>query len=145
MTYRFNNESGSIDVDLDWFGKQKTRIPEAVWFSCVPNISAEKIELDKMGYYVDAADVLENGSRHMHSVTGDIKIVGKKGTMRIESIDAPVVALNKNDMMYFDNTEVNPAKGVHCALYNNTWGTNYAQWFGDDMKYRFRIKLEYNI
>lgn len=145
VTYRFNNESGSIDVDLDWFGKQKTRIPEAVWFSCVPNISAEKIELDKMGYYVDAADVLENGSRHMHSVTGDIKIVGKKGTMRIESIDAPVVALNKNDMMYFDNTEVNPAKGVHCALYNNTWGTNYAQWFGDDMKYRFRIKLEYNI
>lgn len=143
ITYNFTDDSECIDVELNWFNKQKTRIPEAIWFSCVPDILSERIELNKMGYYVDANDVVENGSRHMHSVTGDIKIIGKNKTMRIESIDAPVVALNKNDMMYFDNTEVDPAKGVYCALYNNTWGTNYTQWFGDDMKYRFKIKLEY--
>lgn len=143
LTYRFNNKTNKISVEVDWFDKNKTRIPEAIWFSFVPNVSAQKIEMNKMGYYVDANDVVENGSRHMHAITGDVRIVGKERTMLVESVDAPVVALNKNDMMYFDNTRVDPDKGVYFSLYNNTWGTNYTQWFGDDMKYRFYIKLDY--
>lgn len=143
VSYEFNDKSHEISVELNWFDKNKTRIPEAIWFSFVPDVSAQRIEMDKMGYYVDANDVVENGSRHMHAVTGDVNIIGKDRTMQLESIDAPVVALNKSDMMYFDNTPVDPGKGVYFALYNNTWGTNYTQWFGDDMKYRFNIKLKY--
>ena len=32
------------------------------------------------------------------------------------------------------------SKGVHFSLFNNTWGTNYIQWFGEDVKFRFEVK-----
>ena len=31
-------------------------------------------------------------------------------------------------------------KGIHFSLFTNAWGTNYIQWFGEDMRFRFVLR-----
>ncbi|MBT9871719.1 DUF5054 domain-containing protein [Bacteroides salyersiae] len=143
LKYTFPFEKKQIEVELGWFDKKKNRVPEALWYSFTPLLSkASTLLLNKMGTEVDVTDVVENGSRHMHAVTGDIKISDGGKRMRLYSWDAPLVVLNDRDIMYFDNEPAEPSKGVNFCLFNNTWGTNYPQWFGDDMKFRFSIFFE---
>ncbi|WP_462431214.1 DUF5054 domain-containing protein [Bacteroides nordii] len=143
LKYIFPRDKKEIKIELNWFDKKKNRIPEALWYSFMPLLKEQPtLILDKMGTEVDVTDVVENGSRHMHAVTGDIKMSDNKKLMRLYSWDAPLVVLNRRDIMYFDNMPVIPLNGVNFCLFNNTWGTNYPQWFGDDMKFRFSISFE---
>jgi hypothetical protein len=58
----------------------------------------------------------------------------------IESLDAPVVALGVKSSVYFTREQPDLSKGLHFCLHNNTWGTNYVQWFGGDMRFRFVLR-----
>ncbi|WP_455584277.1 DUF5054 domain-containing protein [Bacteroides sp.] len=143
LKYTFLREKKAIEVELNWFDKKKNRIPEALWCSFIPALGKQPLlVLDKMGTEVDVTDVVENGSRHMHAVTGDIRISDNRKQVKIHSWDAPLVVLNRRDIMYFDNEPADPSKGTNFCLFNNTWGTNYPQWFGEDMKFRFSISFE---
>jgi hypothetical protein len=58
----------------------------------------------------------------------------------IESLDAPVVALGVKSAVYFTREQPDLGQGLHFCLNNNTWGTNYVQWFGGDMRFRFVLR-----
>ena len=64
---------------------------------------------------------------------------GAEGDLSIESLDAPVVALGEKMPVHFSRNQPDLAKGFHFSLFNNGWGTNYVQWFGEDMRFRFRL------
>jgi hypothetical protein len=74
-------------------------------------------------------------------VTGDVLFSSGKGKLSLESLDAPLVAFNNRDLLSFDNKVADPDAGIHFCLLNTLWGTNYPQWFGDNMKYRFKLKF----
>ena len=65
---------------------------------------------------------------------------GPEGTLEIETLDAPVVALGEKLPVYFTRVQPDLARGFHFSLFNNGWGTNYIQWFGEDMRFRLRIR-----
>ena len=44
----------------------------------------------------------------------------------------PECALGERSPIYFSNSQPDFARGIHFSLYNNGWGTNYIQWFGED-------------
>jgi hypothetical protein len=75
----------------------------------------------------------------MHAVLGGLRYKGPEGSLNIETLDAPVVALGEKLPVYFTRDEPNLANGFHFSLFNNGWGTNYIQWFAEDMRFRFRI------
>ena len=58
----------------------------------------------------------------------------------METIDAPVVALGQRMPLVFSNTQPDLSAGIHSSLYNNAWGTNYAMWFGEDMRFRYVLR-----
>jgi hypothetical protein len=41
----------------------------------------------------------------------------------------------------FDNDLPQMQEGVHVNLYNNLWGTAFPQWYGEDMRFRFVIRV----
>jgi len=51
-----------------------------------------------------------------------------------------LLALGEKSPIYFSNSQPDASKGIHFSLFNNGWGTNYIQWFGEDMRYRFAIR-----
>ncbi len=95
--------------------------------------------MEKSGYSISPFDVVAGGNRAMHAVLGGLQYKGPEGALRIETTDAPLVALGVKHPWYFTRNQPNLADGFHFCLFNNAWGTNYVMWFGEDMRYRFRI------
>ena len=75
----------------------------------------------------------------MHAVLGGLGYKGPEGALNIETLDAPVVALDERLPVHFSRKQPDLVNGFHFNLFNNGWGTNYVQWFGEDMSFRFRI------
>lgn len=137
----FPSEMKEIQATLNWFNKPAHRLPEASWFSFIPSIQAGSWILDKMGQPVDFRDVVKDGNRKLHAIQNDVRLDDSNQKCIIESLDAPLVAPGERNLLNFDNQLPDAKDGVHFCLHNNVWGTNFMMWFGEDMKFRFKMKI----
>jgi hypothetical protein len=127
-------------VNLSWFGKTANRLPEAAWLSFSPDLpDPHGWTLDKVDRPVSPLDVVAGGSRHLHAVSRGLRYRDARGDFFLDTLDAPVVALGEKTPLGFSNLQPDLAAGFHISLFNNAWGTNYPQWFGEDMRFRFRL------
>jgi hypothetical protein len=127
----------TVEMNFYWFGKAANRLPEAAWLSFHPDVSGDgKLLLEKSDQLVSPFDVVPGGNRHVHAVTREIHCPG----FVIETLDAPVIALGVKSPIFFTRDQPDLSQGLHFSLYNNTWGTNYVQWFGEDMRFRFILR-----
>jgi hypothetical protein len=127
-------------LNLSWFGKTANRLPEAAWLSFRANLPDSRgWVLDKVDRPVSPLDVVAGGSRHMHAVSTGLRYRDAQGNLALETLDAPVVVLGEKTPLGFSNLQPDPTAGFHVSLFNNAWGTNYPQWFGEDMRFRFRL------
>jgi hypothetical protein len=130
-----------VDIRFSWFGKQANRMPEALWLSFLPLASDPRGWLmEKSGGAVSPFDVVSGGNRAMHAVLGGLRYAGPEGSLRIETLDAPVVALGRKLPIGFSRDEPDLAQGFHFNLFNNAWGTNYIMWYGENMRLRFLLR-----
>ena len=96
--------------------------------------------LDKVDRAVSPFDVVSGGNRHMHALSTGLSYKDDQGSFSIETLDAPVVTLGERSPIAFSKDQPDIAQGIHFSLFNNAWGTNYIQWFGEDMRFRFTLK-----
>ena len=75
----------------------------------------------------------------MHSLGDGLQYKEAQNGFSLETLDAPVVALGERSPIYFSDVQPDLVGGIHVSLFNNGWGTNYIQWFGEDMHFRFII------
>jgi Domain of unknown function (DUF5054) len=130
-----------VEISFYWFNKLATRMPEALWLTFQPAASDPHAWLlGKSGSLISPFDVVAGGNRSMHAVLDGVQYRGPEGNFSIKPIDAPVVALGKRHPWYYTTDQPDLEKGFHFCLFNNAWGTNYVQWFGEDMRFRFRIE-----
>jgi hypothetical protein len=116
-------------------------MPEAMWLSfhpVAPDPNAWMLE--KSGQQVSPTDVVIGGNRHMHALSKGFEYKDGSGSLTVETLDAPLVALGKKSPLYFSKSQPDLTGGVHSNLFNNAWGTNYIMWFGEDMKFRFVLR-----
>ena len=133
----------AVELNFSWFKKPATRMPEALWLSfrpIAPDPSGWMLE--KSGEQVAPLDVVTSGNRHMHSLSKGLSYSDQNGTFSLETLDAPVVSLGVKSPLYFSNVARDLSAGVHCNLFNNAWGTNYIMWFGEDMRFRFLVRMK---
>jgi hypothetical protein len=130
-----------VHVNFSWFGKKANRLPEALWLTFQPNApEAQNWTLEKVDRAVSPFEVVGGGNRHMHAVSNGLTYKDARGSLSIETVDAPVIALGERSPIYFSESQPDIAKGIHFSLFNNGWGTNYIQWFGEDMRFRFTLR-----
>lgn len=142
VTYRLRGESDAIDIELNTFGKDANRLPEASWFSFCPKVGNPNLwRMDKLGTLVSPLAVVRNGNRSLHSVERGLHYRGSDGQVALTTMDAPLVAPGAPRLLEFDNTFADLEDGFHFNLHNNVWGTNFRMWFDEDMKYRFTLDL----
>ncbi|MDR1722954.1 MAG: DUF5054 domain-containing protein [Tannerella sp.] len=138
--YDFATDGMSVEMTVSVVGKPAVRLPEAWWVSFVPD-DVTAIFAEKTGMSVDVSDVVKGGNRQMHGIDNYIDINTSAGTIRITSLDAPVVAIGKPWALDYSENLPDLKGGVHFCLFNNLWGTNFRMWWGGDMTYRFKIEL----
>jgi len=130
-----------IHLNLSWFGKPATRMPEALWLTFNPIAEDPKgWKLDKSGEWIAPFDVVALGNRHMHAVQQGFKYESGRHGFYVDTLDAPIVALGERDPILFSNDQPDLSKGLHSCLFNNCWGTNYIMWYGEDLRARYVIR-----
>jgi hypothetical protein len=130
-----------IELQLSWFGKPATRMPEALWLTFNPIAEdAKGWQLDKSGEWISPFDVAASGNRHMHALQQGLRYESGGNAFAVDTIDAPVAALGERDPLLFSNDQPDLSKGVHSCLFNNCWGTNYIMWYGEDLRARYVIR-----
>ncbi len=132
-----------IRLTVSWFGKPATRMPEALWLTFNPIVEdVKRWALDKSGEAVSPFEVVKSGNRHMHAVEKGFEYKGSNNSwFAVGTLDAPVVSLGERSALLFSNDQPDLSKGIHSCLYNNTWGTNYIMWYGEDVKARYVLRL----
>lgn len=79
LVYDFEHE-GTVDVSLQWFGKEANRLPEASWFGCALNVDNPNLWLmDKMGLPVSPLRVVKDGNRNLHAIGRGVSYQGQMG------------------------------------------------------------------
>src|SRR4029079_12831893 len=64
------NAEPAIYLDLQWFEKPASRLPEALWLSFTPRDTIAKgWALEKLGQHIAPLDVVRDGNRRLHAVT----------------------------------------------------------------------------
>ncbi len=137
----FPDSEPAVHLTFTGLGKHANRLPEALWLSFFPQApEARGWTLEKCNQSVSPFDVVRGGNRHMHAVTSRVSYKDAQGSFSIETLDAPVVVLGERSPIYYSNEQPDLAKGIHFSLFNNAWGTNYIQWFGEDTRFRFILR-----
>lgn len=130
-----------INMNFYWFRKAATRLPEALWLTFNPIVSiSQGWRLDKLGEEISPFDVVACGNRQMHAVSKGFSYEESKHSFAVEPLDSPLVALGDKSPLSFSRSQPDLSRGIHCSLFNNAWGTNYVQWFGEDMRFRFILR-----
>ena len=131
----------AIHINFYWFGKPASRLPEALWFTFNPAVTDQHgWMMEKSDQDVSPFDVVPSGGRHMHAVSKGFHYRDAEGLFDVETLDAPLIALGERSPLNFSKAQPELSSGIHCSLFNNAWGTNYVQWFGEDMRFRFILR-----
>jgi hypothetical protein len=130
-----------VQIDFSCFNKAANRLPEALWLSFFPQAPEPKgWMLEKVDRLVSPFDVVRGGGRQLHAVSRGLHYKDAQGSLSIDTLDAPVVQLGEKSPIYYSTDQPDMAKGIHFSLFNNAWGTNYLQWFGEDTRFRFALR-----
>ncbi|MGH9623797.1 MAG: DUF5054 domain-containing protein [Bryobacteraceae bacterium] len=142
LKIRLPHRERAIDLTLQCFDKRPNRLAEAMWLSFSPDApDPNGWLLEKVGQPISPLDVMVDGNRHLHAVTRDVAYRDRNGSFTLETLDAPLVAPGQRSLLNFNNNQPDMREGVHVNLYNNLWGTAFPQWYGQDMRFRFAMKL----
>ena len=143
LEYSFAAGSQSVQIDLQWFHKPATRLPEAVWFSFAPDTTAAgDWYIEKLGAEISPLEVVEFGNRHLHASGKYVRWHHEGHQLKINSLDAPLVAPGQPSLLDFNNNQPDLKQGMHFNLLNNLWGTNFPMWFEEDCRFRFKLDFE---
>lgn len=140
LSYRFLPDS--IELSFYWRGKDAVRSPEALWLGfdlCANN--PNRWTMQKLGNPVSPLNVVSGGNRRLHAVERLICQTALE-ELEIAPLDAPLVSVGGR-YLYDTADEVGDMQnGFWFLLCNNRWGTNFPQWFEDDMRFSFTVSLK---
>ncbi len=132
----------AVYLDLQWFEKPASRLPEALWLSFMPRDTIAKgWTLEKMGQKISPLEVVRDGNRRLHAVAAaEYRNAGD--ALRLDTLDAPLLAPGEPSLLNFSNRQPLIQHGMHVNLYNNVWGTNFPMWYDEDARFRFVLRFQ---
>ena len=134
VEYAFGEDIG---VELRWFDKDESRIPEGLFFGF--GLGYEKggaVRVEKLSLPVDPYNVREGGNRKLHASP-----VVEGGSGAIRSLHAPLLSVGGRHLYDEDEEYGSPDRGMWYLLHNNRWGTNFPLWYGENALFRFKISI----
>ena len=134
-------EKDSILTTLYMGRKDANRIPEALWLGMNFNVpNANRWEMIKTGRPVSPVRIARGGSRRLHCVE-ELRYADAKTAISVIPEHAPLTCLGEPCLYNTDDDFGDLDRGAHFLLFNNRWGTNFKQWFEDDVRLSFKTTI----
>ena len=146
-----SSEPLPIKMTVYLINKTSTRIPESLSIIFKPNpqlVSPMSLSISKLGQYVNALDVIKNGSKHVHGSDHGVKY-SHPVPLSVKSWDAPILSVGGDNYFPVPMEDPEVTEGFSFNLFNNLWGTNYIMWYPyqkgeESAMYRFTMTLPPN-
>lgn len=129
LPYFYLTVNGSNNIEIKWFGKKISRLPQACWMKF--RGFDEKWELNKMGEWIKPDDIV--GSPLISAIENGIR----NSNYQINSLDAALVAPYGRKLLHYNEHDLK--QDLYFNLYNNIWNTNFPLWYSDDALFRFEV------
>ncbi|MFC7055093.1 DUF5054 domain-containing protein [Enterococcus alcedinis] len=144
LTYVIDPVNGTIDGTYRWEGKQANRMPEGYWLETSLKVNTpSRWKMHKLSDAISPYDVVVKGNRNLHGLSFEgLTYSGADGRVQIQSETAPLISMGRRGLLKFDQEQPSLNEGIFINLYNNVWGTNFPDWFEDDMTFRFSANFE---
>ncbi|CAF0801296.1 unnamed protein product [Rotaria sordida] len=156
LNYTFPLDSSStIFIQLEWFNKTATRLPESIWIEFNPILpiisdTCNQWKIDVLGYDVDPSRIVDYGSRRLHAIGhGGVRFYDQISTtplFTLYSFDAPLLSIGSSEyLLNFDNSIADcqgiNKNGLFINLHNNLWNTAFPIYYEQDAIFRFKIEF----
>ncbi|HAF84988.1 MAG TPA: glycoside hydrolase [Sphaerochaeta sp.] len=136
ITYGFSLEGRLETIALDWFDKEATRLPEALWLSVGFSMQDKGgWKMVKIGQSLPLGPTVSKGARSIHAV----EALEYGTTLVVQNLDSPLVSLGKRKLLDFDDAPALENGCFHFNLCNNIWGTNFPLWYEEDGRSRIHL------
>ena len=136
LQYTLTIEDDRVYIDFAWFGKDKNRMAEAMWL-CFSPIVGDPLSwrIEKIGQSISPFNHVSRGGVQDYT-SGTIE----NGDVQMRFPDGALVTFGEPDLLEFDDAKIT-GRCISVNLYNNTWGTNFPMWYGEDGRMRICLSL----
>ncbi len=135
-----------LHVNVELIGKRPTYAPEA-GYAFFP-FAGEKphVLVDRIAHLVNPARGLVKSVNATHlAVHRGLRIQGKHAGMNFYPLHTPLVSFGQPGAYRFSGDPVYPNGLIYATLFNNCWGTNFAQWQSGDFSFDFVLRPTGNV
>ncbi|OXM87617.1 glycosyl hydrolase-related protein [Paenibacillus rigui] len=129
-------------VDMEWrlSGKEETPKAESGHMMFPFKLDRPQFRVQKLGAVLDpCTDLIPSSSTLVHCCEHFVDVSNGFAGMAVIPLDSPLFFLGRNGMWDFEPDYKPVQPEVNFNLFNNWWGTNFPQWVGGDLKYRYRL------
>lgn len=137
-----NEDSPYFDMELHLNDKSETPKAESGSFVLPLKLDQAQYRINKMGAVIDPIhDLVPSSSQLLNCCEYFVDVTDGKSEagMSIVPLDSPLFYIGKNGMWDFEHVYKPEKPELHFNLFNNMWGTNFPQWTGGDLRYRYRF------
>ncbi|MBP1964391.1 glycosyl hydrolase-related protein [Paenibacillus aceris] len=139
-TFSLTDDSPYLDAAYKLHAKQETPLAESGHIVFPLKLERPQFRINKLGSVVNPlTDTIRSSSTLLHCCEHFVDISNGFAGMAVIPLDSPLFFIGTNGMWDYEH-EYKPEKPeLHFNLFNNWWGTNFPQWSGGDLSYRFRL------
>lgn len=133
-------EGEELFVQATLVGKEQTPYVESGSL-CVPLAADEPAyRLNKNGDLIDPERDIVPGANHaMYCMESFVCAGDSSGGLCVVSHDAPLCAIGETGIYRYRRQYERHEPVLYFDLFNNMWGTNFPQWIGGDLQWRFTL------
>ncbi len=86
-------------------------------------------------------DIVEKANHSLYCVEDGVMMMDEGTGVWVESLDAPLVSIGDPGVYRYAPVFEEPKHPtLYVNLFNNMWGTNFPQWIGGDLRFRFILR-----
>lgn len=130
LTYTLDDSSPYLEVCWGIRNKPAESQPEGGWLAFPFNLTDPSFRLGRTGGVVNpATDFIKNTNHDYFFLNTGLAIVNKEGSgFGLNTPNAPAVSLDRPGLYRFSGEFIPCKPNVFVNLFNNQWGTNFAEW-----------------
>lgn len=129
-----------LDIRYDLYDKQETPLIESGHFAFPLAIKHSRYRINKMGCVVDPEkDIIDGCNKDLHCLDKWVDIHNGNHGVTVISLDMPLFSFDTPGVLKYDRDFTIQSPTLLMQAYNNAWGTNFPQWIGGNLTYRYRL------
>ncbi|SDN71949.1 Glycosyl hydrolases family 38 C-terminal domain-containing protein [Paenibacillus sp. yr247] len=135
-----SDDSAYLDFEYILQNKEETPLAESGHILFPLKLERPQFSINKLGSVINPlTDIISSSSTLLNCCENFVDISNGFAGMAIIPLDSPLFFIGKNGMWDFEHDYKPEKPELHFNLFNNWWGTNFPQWSGGDLRYRYRL------